>query len=202
MENILKGFSFILLGYGLYSTYLDFEQHTEKVNNIENFQIPGVRNKIRAMEKKIGEISKFKDQIDEYEEKISSFSEEINTIKIKIPPVEDKTSILDELANDAKKLNLQSVSFKPLYEKENSGGIYFTNGIEFQGTGTYLQFMMFFERLGMTERIFNVQSMEMKNFQGGSRGRYRLVNVKTVIETYHYNESYIEKIAVKEGKKR
>lgn len=191
MEGIFKFLPFLILLYGGYTTWTELEEHDEKVVNLQN-QLTGKKAAKKRLEKKVAEVKEFIPQIDSVEKAISDFESKIESIKFKIPPLEVKTDILDELSNEAKKLNIQKVNFKPSYERPNSGGIYITNGLEFDAVGTYLQFLVFFEKLSTANRLFNVNSISVKDSTEGSTqgGRHKIIKANAIIETFHYNENY------------
>lgn len=187
MVGWIKFLGIFLLLYGWYSSYLGYEEHTSKIQSMKMSQIPGLKKKIKQVQAKINEVEKFRGQIEEYESSIVNFEDQISKIKLKIPAIDDKTTILDELSNEAKKLNIQKVEFNPKYERENGGGIYLTNGIEFKGLATYLQFLVFFEKLSEGERLYNIASIKYKQSKDKKSARHNPVEISTIIETFHYN---------------
>ncbi len=202
MDVLLKILPFAILLMGAYGTYTDFESHEERIESLRG-QINAKKMQNKRLKKKVDEVKDFIPQINSVEKAIADFENQIKEIKFKIPPLKVKTDILDELSVDAKKLNIQQVSFKPSYEIENSGGIYFTNALEFQAEGTYLQFLIFFEKLSLAERVFNIKKIKIEDKAKRKSGRHKLILANAIIETFHYNENYQEKKEdLKGGKKK
>ncbi|MCB9094605.1 MAG: type 4a pilus biogenesis protein PilO [Halobacteriovoraceae bacterium] len=187
MEKFTKYLPFIILVYGAYSFWGDYDDHEQKIVQI-NGQIKSLTATNQKLGQKLKEIEEYSEKIDEYEAQIDQFKSQIQEIKKKIPPEDDKTIILDELSRQAKALNIQEVSFKPKYKREHEDGVYSTNGVEFTGMGTYLQFLLFFEKMSLAERIFSINTVTFKNHPEKRIGKHNIVGINTVIETYHYNE--------------
>jgi|GEM_PF-5084891 len=186
-DTIIKGLPFIMMLWFLSGTYSQFEEH-ERTMALENSKIPPILTKINKVKSDIAEIDEVKRNIVEYESRIADYNRQIEDIKIQIPPIEQKTKILDEFSETAKSLNIKNPIFRPKYVKENANGVYLSNGIEFEATGTYLQFVIMFERITRAQRILNVASLYIQNSRNKGLGRYNIVNIKATIESFHYSD--------------
>ena len=110
-------------------------------------------------------------------------------LKTKMPPNSDKTAVLQELRNSAQAINLKEVIFNPGVRTDN--GLYFSNGIDIKGRGTFLQFLIFLEQSYSGKRLLNVNKFKMTASDKQSKGRFFFVNVETLIETYEYNQNFV-----------
>jgi Tfp pilus assembly protein PilO len=105
-----------------------------------------------------------------------------------MPPASEQTAVLQELTDTSKDLNLKDISFNPIPRMDK--GLYFINGTELKGKGTFLQFLIFFENILRTERFFNIEKIAITNTSSDNKGRFIFVDVNAAIQTFEYNELY------------
>jgi len=188
----------VLMLVGLSDLYDEWSLKNEIIE-IETAKIPQLQSENESIEKAIKKINEVKDNVKDFRSKVEKSKQDLEKVGRLIPPIGNRTAILDELSRVARELNIKNISFKPKYEKNNHGGLYITNGIEFEGRGTYLQFLVFFEKMKKPDRIFNVSSVEVTSSSIINKSKHVIVDFKTIIETFHYNKDYKTK-AKKGGK--
>jgi Tfp pilus assembly protein PilO len=207
MDKLLKNLHIIIIAYGVLTAYTAFEDFTLKQEQLER-KIPPINSKISKEKKKIKDLENFRNSITEYQDQIGAIKGQIDELRKKLPSDDERTIVLEELKAEASSLNLKEITFKPKYKDEK--GVYFANGIEVLGIGTYLQFLIFFERMASSNRIINVKEFAITEPDKKlNRGRFYLVNSRIIIETFEYNENYkppkpvvVPKKRGKRGKKK
>ncbi len=187
MKALFKFLPFIILIFGLWEFYGFYNEKSKRMEELDSeiIEINNNNNSIQEDIKKIKSVSK--GSVDELQKKVLEAKGNLDKVSKLIPPISDKTVILEELSSVARDLNIRDISFKPKYEKENHDGLYITNGIEFKGKGTFLQFLVFFEKIKKLDRIFNIDSLKVQNKTLKKSGKHVLVDFKAVIETFHYS---------------
>jgi Tfp pilus assembly protein PilO len=190
VDKILKNLHVIIIAYAFFISYTAYTEFEEQLENKGN-KIGPLKSKIKKAERKLSEIENFKSTIDDYQSQIQAIKGQIEELKRKLPTDAERTVVLEELKAEASQLNLKEISFKPKYKE--SRGVYLANGIEINGIGTYLQFLIFFERMARSNRIINVKEVLIKEPKDiKNRGRFHLVDSKITIETFQYNENFRE----------
>ena len=52
--------------------------------------------------------------------------------------------------------------------------------------------LIFFEKIGASERLLNIKSVEIRRSEEKQRGRFQLINANVTIEAYRYNKDHKE----------
>jgi len=186
-QTLLKILPFALIGLGLWDGFTIFEEETERTEMLEG-QIAPAEVTNNTLRKRIENIKNNEEKIAEYEKRISDLQKQMDDLKTKMPPDSDKTAVLQELRNSASTINLKEVTFNPGVRKDN--GLYFTNGIDVKGRGTFLQFLIFLEQVYSGKRLFNISKFKMTASSKQTKGRFYFTDVETLVETYEYNSNY------------
>jgi len=198
VNKLLKNVLLFVVPYVLYTFYIDREEHLEQVNSIQ-IEIPKNEKQIKREEAKIKQVAKFKENLDVSEKRVGEVASQISKIQQKLPNDVNETEILDIFSQEAKLVNIKEVFLTP--KGEVNKGFYFAKEFQLKGLGTFLQFLIFFERISSNERILNIKSMTMVTSQKKRKGRYKLVKVDTVMEAYRYNTGHKVDTAIQVKKK-
>lgn len=188
-DKFLQNLHFIVLIYALFKAYSLYDNHQQQLTILE-LDRSKIKKQVDEKGKKIKEIEKFQVEVGQHKDKIKELQGQVDLLKIKLPSDSQQTEVLQELVTQANELNLRETTFSPKYKKPK--GIYITNGLELKGMGTFLQLLIFFEKLGASQRIYNVASVKITNRKEKNRGRLNLVNAESVVETYQFNEEFKE----------
>jgi Tfp pilus assembly protein PilO len=198
--NKLKNLSLQLLPWLIlaYNGYMFYEKYVEHQAQVESTaaQEEAILDKIRVAEQKIKKANQFKDNLEKSKERVLKVNEQIVKVQKQLPTDVNDTQVLEMLDKESKNLNLQSPEVKP--SGEQMEGFYLSQRYSYKAQGTYLQFMIFFEKLMQTERLFNVKRMRMSSETLVQKGRFTLIQGEALIETYKYNQNYQEKSGVDE----
>jgi Tfp pilus assembly protein PilO len=187
-KNLFKFIPIFLIALGGWESYNIFNEETDKTAQMES-RVPPAEAKNQKLRARIENIKSNESKIAEYETRIAALQKQIDEFKTKMPPTEDKTAVLQELRNSASTINLKEVVFNPGLRKDQ--GLYFSNGIDMKGRGTFLQFLIFLEQAYSGKRLINVSRFKMTSSAKQSKGRFYFVDVETQVETFEYNPNYV-----------
>jgi len=198
--NNLKNLSLQLLpflimaynGYFFYEKYLEHQTQVESVSAQEE----AVSDKIKVAEGKIKKANQFKENLEKSKERVNKVNEQIVKVQKQLPTDVSDTQVLEMLDKESKNLNLQNPSGQP--SGEVMEGFYLSQRYIFRAQGTFLQFMIFFEKLMQTDRLYNVKRLRLSSETLVQKGRFTLIQGEALIETYKYNQNYQEKSGVDE----
>lgn len=189
LQTILSKVWLLILAYGGWEIWLAYEEHTGKMNDIAN-TIPQIQSQINRAKKEKRQIRSYLRDIEEAKKNIELVAQEVEKLQRKLPEAIKDTENLSLLKNIAEGLNIKKVYLSP--GTEENQGFYYTKKYEFSGTGTFLQFLIFLEKVGNSERLLNIKEVNLKRSEEKQRGRFQLTNARFVVEAYRYNPDHKE----------
>lgn len=192
LNIILKNLHFIVLlysGYLNYQAFQNFETDLKlELSNIENIQRTIIKEK-----KKNTDAEKFSQNLESSKLKIKELKKQIEEVQKQLPNIISDTDVLDLFSREASNLNIKDVILKPLGEEEKD--FYFSKKYSLRGQGTFLQFLIFYEKIGAQDRIYNISELSIaKDDKSVSKGRFQILNFETVMEAFRYNPAKTQKI--------
>ena len=177
---------FVLI-FVLYNVYTKYEEHSIALEGIES-QFSGIDNETVKTEKDLKEIQENKGKIAEFKTRVESVAKNIESVQKQLPSEINDTQISTFLNQEMVTLNIKDTSIVPLQEQS---AIYFVSkDYNFKGKATFLQFLIFFERLGNADRIYNIKSLKLTNSSENQKSRFQLVNAESVIQAFRYNPDF------------
>lgn len=198
-EMLVKNIHWFIITYALLGLFTIFEEKTEEIENAKN-SIPPIESKIIRSKKKIAEIKKFKKNLEQSKERVQEVVKQIEKVQKQLPSNVNDTEVQALISNIAQGLRVREPRATPGIEK--NAGFYYEKEYKFEGTGTFLQFLIFFENLEKAERILNVKSVGMKLAEDSKTSRFPIVNIEATVESFRYNNAYKEKSLVNEIEKK
>ena len=184
MKAIFGKIQYIIFGYALWNLYGLYSEHTEQ-KRLTEADIPGIERNISKKRKEIRELRKFLKDLEKEKEKMRIVQEEIKKLQERLPTKISDPENMETLRRIGQKLNIQDMDIKQLPEENK--GFYFAKKYQFTGKGTFLQFLIFFEKLGSLNQIFNVRDVVLDRLKKNQRGRFQMINGNIKIESYRYN---------------
>jgi Tfp pilus assembly protein PilO len=190
INKLLKMFPMLLFLYTALGVYTWYEGVQSKQIEIAN-QKKAVELKIKKDKDWLAGIQEFMDNIDKQEQQVEEVKQKIGLVQRQLPSDVSDTEILEFLSREAEVMNLQNVSLEPKEEVLN--GFYFAKQFELKAEGTFHQFLVFFERMSDAERLFNVKQLSLTPSKNSRfRGRFQMIELYTIIESFRYNTNYKE----------
>lgn len=193
-ELLIKNLHLLIFawaGYGLYGIY------EEKIMILEQTtqQTPVIESKIKKATKKLKDITKFKANLAASKERVNEVVKQIEKMQKQLPTDVNDAEVQRIMGNIATDLRIANATSKS--NPERVEGFYFAKEYVFNGKGTFLQFLIFFEKLAKQERILNVKKVSLSQSENSLRSRFQVLKFETVIESFKYNVSYRERANVK-----
>ncbi len=199
LEALLAKAHFLIIGYIAFTTYENMEAHKVKIQDVIS-QRSMFNSKIKKIKRNIKESKAFATNLEASRNRVTEVVGQIETIQKQLPDKTDDTSILAFLADESKILKFKKPAFNVEGEKLND--FYYAKKYSLKAKGTYLQGLIFFEHLNQHERLFNVISLDIKKMDSQKGGRFQMVDISTMIETFRHNPSYKEKTGIEEIKNK
>lgn len=189
MERLLPNIHFLLIFVFLYFLWTDYEEYELLATQSEN-ALESAKAQLAAAKKKAEKIDIFKENLEAQKRKVADLESQIEELQKKLPSEVIYTQVLDFLVRKGKEVKLKDVRFEEGEETER--GFYYAKKFTMSSDGTFLQFIYFFNRLFNAEQLYNIASLKMESDVTKRKGRFQIVDVSAVIETYKYNEQFEE----------
>lgn len=189
MGMLISKMHWIIIFWVSFSLFTMYEEKEEmKVQKEE--KLPSLKIQITKSRKKKKQMQQYFKDIDKAKERIERVAEEVEALQKKLPSNISDTQNLELIKGVAEGLNIKNVFLTP--GNEENKGFYMTKRYEFNGTGTFLQFLVFFEKIAENDRLLNITSLKMSKTQKKQRGRFQLINCSANIIAYRYNPAHRE----------
>jgi len=199
MTNVVRlfitQFHFLIVAYALYGIYEGYTLHQAQLQDLLNQKDP-INTQIGQQKKKLRDIEDFKKNLISSKKRVRELAVQIEEIQKRLPNTISDTELLGTIREDLDLLRIMDAKLNPQAEKEE--GFYFSKEYKLQGEGTYLQILVFFERLLFKERLLNVKDLKMVKQKKMQKGEYQFVDFETTIEAYRYNPKYLDVSDLKE----
>ncbi len=189
MSKIAANLHWFIILYISFNLYLNYEEKMEAIE-IKKSSIPAIRMQIAKKRKEKKQLKQYFKDIENAKQKIERVAAEVESLQKQLPNRISDTENLTLIKGLAEGLNIKNVFLTP--GTEENKGFYMVKRYEFAGTGTFLQFLIFFEKVAESDRLLNVTSLEMSKTDKKQRGRFQLVNCKASIIAYRYNPNHKE----------
>ena len=177
----------IVLIYGLYGAWVMYDEHTLKVEDLD-IQNSAANSELESSQKKIKELDEFSKKTDEYKVRLEEVAKNIETVQKQLPSETNDGQILNYLQGEMKALNIKDSSFTP--GKEETSTYYISKSYSLKAQGTFLQFLIFFERLGNADRIYNIKNLKISTPNDTQKGRFQIISGEGVIEAFRFNPEF------------
>jgi Tfp pilus assembly protein PilO len=187
INKFIANLHVILLLYGLYGLWVQFDEHTVQVEEV-NAQFPQIESDILTTQKKIKEIQEFTKKTAEYKARVEGVAKNIEEVQKQLPSEINDTQILAFFNSEINSLNIKDPNITP--GKEETSTYFISKDYNFKAKGTFLQFLILLERFGNATRIYNVRSLRMTVSNDSKKGRFQLVSAEGVIQAFRYNPDF------------
>ncbi len=187
MNALVANLHFLYIAYLAYGIYGDWELHSEAIAGLKNQQ-NGEEQKIVTLKKRIKKIKEYEENVAKSKARVEQVAVQIKEIQKQLPDETSDTKIMGAFTTEASLLNLQEPL--PSAMSEALHDFYYSKSYRLGFKGTFLQSLVFFERLADNDRLFNVKQLMIKRPEEGNKGRFLILDVNATIETFRYNPNY------------
>ena len=186
-SKIIANLHYIILLYGLYALWGHYDEHDRQMNEI-NAQKTTLEQEQTQTKQKLGEIQEFVKKADEYKVRVEEVAKNIETVQKQLPAETNDSHIVTYFSQEMNTLNMKDPGITP--GKEESTTYFISKDYALKAKGTYLQFLIFFERLGTAARIYNVKSLKLTVLNESKKGRFQMVSGEGIIQAFRYNPEF------------
>jgi Tfp pilus assembly protein PilO len=189
MGSLLRNIHWFIIFYAGFQGWTAWDDHQGKISSVRD-EIPVLQKNIKKGRKEKKQLTSLFKDIEAAKERIKEVALEVEKIQKQLPTEVADPEILESIRVVAENINIRNIFQTPLTEENK--GFYYAKRYEFKGTGTFLQFLIFLEKIEEAERILNIRNVNISNSTQKQRGRFQLVNATIVVEAYRYNAGYRE----------
>jgi Tfp pilus assembly protein PilO len=193
--KLLSKLHLIFFLYGAWSIWEIYSTHTQAMEEIIT-QKPTIEEEIKKSRQKLSQIDEFRKNVEQSKNRVQEVFSNIDRVQRQLPAEINDIEVLDFLSREGRTLNMPEIEPNPLIEQPM--GFYISKQYGIKARGTFLQFVVFLERLNSAERLFNVRSFKIEAPTGEQKGRFQVVNFDGVIDTYKYNSAHKETSGLEE----
>jgi len=177
---------FIVL-YALYGIWLKYDEHTVAYEEtIAQFE--PLRIEIQNNTKKVSEIEEFQKRTEESKVRVEEVAKNIELVQKQLPAETNDSQIITAFNQEIESLNIKDTTIVP--QSETASMYYISKPYAVKANGTFLQFLVFFERIANATRIYNVTDLVIRNTSDSQRGRFQVISLETKIEAFRFNPDF------------
>jgi Tfp pilus assembly protein PilO len=191
MKKLVNGFianlHIFVVAWTLWGVWEKYETHSEAVSSLEN-SIPGIKAEIEENTKKVAEIENFTQKANDYKVIVEEVARNIETVQKQLPADINDSQIMSYFNQEFELMNIRDPQITP--GKEEPSTYLISKDYSFRAKGTYLQFLVFLERVGNAQRIFNIKNLRMTRNNDVNKGRFQMVDAELIIQAYRYNPEF------------
>jgi Tfp pilus assembly protein PilO len=187
VNKLISNLHFFIIAYGLYGAWLLFDTHTIRIEELNN-QFPSVEAEIVSNQKKVKEIQEFVKKTEESKVRVEEVAKNIESAQKQLPAEINDNQILTFFNQEISSLNIKDPQIVP--GRENTTTYFISKEYMVKAKGTFLQFLIFLERIGNSTRIYNVKSLKLVNADTNQRGRFQLISAEGTIEAFRFNPDF------------
>lgn len=195
MLAIVNKLYLLILLSTVYTVYTRFEEHQVNMENLKN-KIPSINKKIKQKQKDKKALENYFADIEEAKARIERVAAEIEKLQRQFPSQISDTDNLGQISTLAESLNIKNIFLTP--QAEENKGFYYTKSYLVKASGTFLQFLIFLEKISESERLMNIRDIKLLKSQKKQKGRFQVINAEMNIEVYKYNNNYRESRGINE----
>lgn len=192
-DQLLKHCHWFIISYAIFGLHSIYETKTEEIITTQE-QIPSLEIKVNRIKKKLAQINQFKEDLAKSEERVKAVVEQIEKIQKQLPTQINDTEVQEIMTNMSSDLKILEPNTSPLAETDN--GFYFAKNYKYTARGTFLQFLIMFEKLEVLaskDRILNVKELKLTVSENSDKkSRFQILDFDTTVESFRYNPNYKE----------
>lgn len=186
-ERILANLHILIFLYVGYDIYMRYEEHTVAAEAITS-QFPAIDNERTDLNRRIQQIEEFRKKAEEYKARVEEVARNIEAVQRQLPADTNDNQIVSLFREEMSNLNIKSPTINPGTEEVST--YFISKDYSINAKGTFLQFLIFIERLGNADRIFNIRSMRLVNADPRQKSRFQVISGEFVIQAFRYNPDF------------
>lgn len=187
VNKFISNVHYLILIYGLYGAWESFDAHSIRMSELDT-QFPAIQAEIVTNQKKVKEIQEFVKKAEESKVRVEEVAKNIESAQKQLPAEINDNQILTFFNQEISSLNIKDTQIVP--GRETTSTYFISKEYMVKGKGTFLQFLIFLERIGNATRIYNVKTLKLTNADPIQRGRFQLISGEGIIEAFRFNPDF------------
>src|SRR5690606_38856826 len=160
VNKLIENAHVLLLLYGLYGTWVSYDEHSLQMEELTNREV-SAEAEIGPLEQKVAATQDFAKKTEEYKARVEEVEKNIETVQRLLPAETNDSAILSYFHQEIGALNLNDADFKP--GEEATSTYFISTDYRLKAKGTFLQFLIFLERIAGADRIYNIKNLKRSN---------------------------------------
>lgn len=193
-DALIKHAHWLIIFYAAFNLY---ELYEKKLGEVEgsNASFASKKSRLQRNESELKRVKKFNEDLEKSQRRVDEVIKNLEKIQKQLPAEINDTEIQSLMNDFSNQLRIQSPETSP--KGEQAMDFYFSKDYLFDAKGTFLQFLILFEKLEKLSdgenagRILNVKYVRLvEDETADSRSRFRILKLALTIESFRYNSAY------------
>lgn len=195
LQKLAQKLHILILLYAGFNMFTFWQQAQTEIENLE-MRIPAMQGRISKAKRELKQLKNYSKDVEDARQKIELVAQEVERTQRQLPADISDIENINLLRSVADGMNIKDVTVTPMDEQLRS--FYYVKKYEVRGYGTFLQFMIFFEKIAENERLLNINEIKLERRSEGQRGRFQVIDAEVIVEAYRYNPDHKEDRGIKE----
>jgi Tfp pilus assembly protein PilO len=187
LNKIIASIHWVVVGLGLWNIWFIYEDHSVQIEEVLSRETQ-IESEIGEKKKSLEEIKDYVRKADEFKARIEQVAKNIESTQRQLPQETNDDKIISFLKSEMGLLNIKEGSV--ISNQEQKSTYYISKEFTLKAEGTFLQFLVFFERLKEQDRIYSIKELKIVNLNDKQKGRFKMLSFQGVIQAYRYNPDF------------
>lgn len=187
LNKIIASIHWVVVGLGLWNIWFMYEDHSVQIEEVLSRETQ-IESEIGEKKKSLEEIKDYVRKADEFKARIEQVAKNIESTQRQLPQETNDDKIISFLKSEMGLLNIKEGSV--ISNQEQKSNYYISKDFSLKAEGTFLQFLVFFERLKEQDRIYSIKELKIINSNDKQKGRFKMLSFQGVIQAYRYNPDF------------
>jgi Tfp pilus assembly protein PilO len=187
MNKFISQIHWVVLGWTIFSVWTMYQEHLVQLDGIKNKGLT-VDKEIEKTQKKVKQVEDFSKNTEVVKTRVEEVAKNIEAVQKQLPSDINDSQILTYFQTEMNSLNIKDSNFSP--GKEEKGTYYISKDYKLKGKGTYLQFLIFLERIANADRIYNIKDLKFSSPTGNQKGRFQIINAEGTLQALKINPDF------------
>lgn len=190
-DTLIKNLHVFIFLYTAFINYELFEQKTVEVEGVKG-EIASTKARLTRSKAELAKVDQFNKDLASSKQRVEEVVAEIERVQKQLPSEINDTEVQQLLNSVSSDLRMMVPNMTPKVEIPK--GFYFSKEYDFTAKATFLQSLIFFEKLeslSKSNRILNVKYVRIfDDPEADNRSQFRGLKLATNIESYRYNTAF------------
>jgi Tfp pilus assembly protein PilO len=187
LNKIIGSVHWIVVALGLMNIWFLYEDHSLQIEEVFSRETQ-IESEIGEKKRNLEEIKDFIKRADEFKARIEQVAKNIETTQRQLPQETNDDKIMTFFKSEMGLLNIKESSVTSNEEQKTT--YFISKDFNLKAEGTFLQFLVFFERLKEQDRIYSIKELKIINSNDNQKGRFKMLSFQSVIQAFRYDPDF------------